>query len=510
MQKNKETPTASLAQTTERPPVVAIMGHIDHGKSTLLSYIRKSFEPLNEAGGITQHISAYETEHTTREGKKETITFIDTPGHEAFSGIRKRGASVADVAVLVVSAEDGVKPQTIEALKSIIDSKTPYIVAINKIDKPEANIDRTKQSLAENEIYLEGWGGDVPFVALSAKTGEGVPELLDMISLVAELENLTGDKNLLAEGVVIESNRDTKKGITATCIVKNGTIEKGMYITSGTAIAPVRIMENYLGKQINSATFSNPIRIIGWDELPIVGNKFKAWKDRDEAKEAVANAKEKSKEPTHNDSLIDTNENIINIPVIVKADTGSSLEAVINQIKKLETEVIKPQIVSSGIGTITENDVRVATGTEKAIIIGFSVKIDSPAKNLAERSEIEIKTFDIIYKMTEWLQETLKSKTPKIKTVESIGTAKVLKVFSKLKDKQILGGRVEKGYIALGAQVKIIRRDTEIGEGKVRELQQQKNSTEEVKEGTEFGAMIVSSIEIAPGDHLQSFIITEQ
>lgn len=496
-------------QTSKRAPVVAIMGHIDHGKSTLLSYIRKSKEPLNEAGGITQHISAYEVLHTTKEGKEETITFIDTPGHEAFSGIRKRGASVADVAILVVSAEDGVKPQTVEALRSIVESKTPYIVAINKIDKPEANIEKTKQSLAENEIYLEGWGGDIPFVALSAKTGEGVPELLDMIILVAELENLTGEQNVPASGIVIESNRDTKKGITATCIIKNGTIEKGMYITSGTAIAPVRIMENYLGKQIDTASFSSPIRIIGWDELPSVGNTFKVFRDREEAKEDIEKEKQNKKQNKTDETGNDSAE-IIHVPVVIKADTGSSLEAVVNQIKKLNTEVIKPVIVSSGIGTITENDVRVATGSEKAIIIGFNVKVDSPAKNLAERSEMEIKTFDIIYKMTEWLDEVLKSRTPKIQTLESLGTAKILKIFSKVKDKQILGGRVEKGKMTLGAQVKIKRRDAEIGEGKIKELQQQKSSTEEVREGNEFGAMIVSNIEIAPGDHLESFITIEK
>ncbi len=501
--------TTEAKATTERSPVVAIMGHIDHGKSTLLSYIRKSKEPLNEAGGITQHISAYEVDHTTKEGKKQSITFIDTPGHEAFSGIRKRGASVADIAVLVVSAEDGVKPQTIEALNSIKESNTPYVVAINKIDKEEANIEKTKQSLAENQIYLEGWGGDIPFVALSAKTGQGVPDLLDMILLMAELENLTGDRNTSAEGIIIESNRDTKKGITATCIIKNGTIEKGMYITSGTAIAPVRIMENYLGKQIDKASFSSPIRIIGWDELPIVGNQFKVFSDREEAKTNIEKEKENKKHGKVDETYDNTTE-MIGVPVVIKADTGSSLEAVINQIKKLHTEVIRPVIVSSGIGTITENDIRVATGTEKAIIIGFNVKVDSPAKNLAERSEMEIKTFDIIYKMTEWLQDVLKSRTPKIQTLESLGTAKILKIFSKVKDKQILGGRVEKGKITVGAQVKIKRRDAEIGEGKIKELQQQKSATEEVREGNEFGAMIVANIEIAPGDYIESFITVEK
>jgi translation initiation factor IF-2 len=468
----EKTLTKKATSVSVRPPVVVVMGHIDHGKSTLLSYIRKSSAPLNEAGGITQHVSAYEVEHVTKEGKKQTITFLDTPGHEAFFGIRRRGASVADIAILVVSAEDGVKPQTREALSSILESKTPYIVAINKIDKPEANIEMVKQNLAENQVYLEGYGGDIPYVPVSAKNGEGIPELLEMILLVAEIENLTGDALVEAEGVILESNRDIKKGITATCIIKNGTLEKGMYAVSGIATSPIRIIENYLGKPIDSATFSSPVKIIGWDSLPLVGATFKSYKTRDEARESVEKAKtlneSKSKEK------LEENISVNNIPIIIKADTGSSLEALISEINKLSTERVKANIIYSGIGTISENDVRLADGREKAIIIGFNTKVDSPAKNLSDRNEIQIKTFEIIYKMTEWLKEELTRLTPKMKVLESVGLAKILKIFSKVKDKQILGGRVEKGVITLGAQVKIMRRDVEIGEGKIRELHSSK------------------------------------
>ncbi len=494
---------------TERAPIVVIMGHIDHGKSTLLAYIRKSSEPLNEAGGITQHISAYEVEHTTSDGKKQAITFLDTPGHEAFNGIRRRGASVADIAVLVVAAEDGVKPQTLEALKFIKETKTPFIIAINKIDKPEANIEKTKQNLAENEIYIEGYGGDIPVVALSAKTGEGIPELLDMIILMAEMESLTGNPGVPAQGTIIESNRDIQKGISATCIIRNGTIEKGMYITSGIALAPVRIMENYLGKQINEASFSQPVKIIGWDSLPIVGDTFESHKTREEARIKIEKEKEvrisDKNNYVQNIDELSTN----NIPVIVKADTGSSLEAVISEIKKLKTDRMSAYVIASGIGTVSENDVNLANGKDKALIIGFNVKIDSPAKNLADRNEIEIKTFEIIYKMNEWLKEVFVTRTPKIKTVESLGIVKVLKTFSKVKDKQILGAKVEKGVFALGTQVKILRRDENIGEGKVRELQQQKVAAKEVDRG-EFGTMIVSNVEIAPGDLMESYTITEK
>lgn len=502
--------TSESKAVAERGPIVAIMGHIDHGKSTLLSYIRKSSEPLNEAGGITQHISAYEVTHTTSDGKIQTITFLDTPGHEAFSGIRKRGASVADVAVLVVSAEDGVKTQTIEALNSIKASKTPYIIAINKIDKPSANIEKTKQSLAEKEIYIEGYGGDIPVVELSAKTGQGVSELLDMIVLVAELESLTGDKSLNASGIVIESNRDIKKGISATCIIKNGTIKKGMYITSGMASSPVRIIENYLGKQIDFAFFPSPIKIIGWDILPEVGDAFQTWEKRDEARSAVEDRIIENQKNKKN-VVLETPYCETTIPLIVKADTGSSLEAVLGEIKKLNKEKICPEVISFGIGNVGENDVRLASGGSRlAFIVGFNVSIDTPAKNLADRSSVEIKSFDIIYKISEWLDEVLINKTPKSKMVESLGTAKVIKIFSKNKDKQILGGKVEKGVLSLGAQVKIMRRDAEIGEGKVKELQSQKKSVSEVEEGKEFGTLIEAKIEIAPGDRIENFVIIEK
>jgi len=500
--------STEISQKTERAQVVAIMGHIDHGKSTLLSYIRKSKEALNEAGGITQKVSAYEVEHTGEDGKKHLITFLDTPGHEAFSGIRRRGADVADIAVLVISAEDGVKPQTVEALASIRESKTPFIVAINKIDKPEANIEWAKQNLAEHEIYVEGYGGDIPVIPLSAKTGQGVPELLDMILLVAELGELSGNRALPGQGVIIESNRDVKKGISAVCIIKNGTLEKGVYVASGQSMTPVRIMENFLGTQVSTATFSSPVKIIGWDSLPEVGQTFQSYKTRDEA---ITHMENEKKNVTAHKNTYNASSSAHAIPLIIKADTGGSLEAVLYEIGKLSTERVTGQVISSGIGTISENDIRLASGgSEKAIVLGFNVKIDSPAKSLAERSEIEVQTFDIIYKLTDWLQEIFTTRTPKVKTEESIGIAKILKVFSKVKDKQILGGKVLKGEIKLGAQVRISRRDAEIGQGKIRELQAQKNKTDTVVEGSEFGALIEAKIEIAPGDQIESYIIVEK
>jgi translation initiation factor IF-2 len=490
----------------ERPPVVAIMGHIDHGKSTILSFIRKNAGALNEAGGITQHISAYEVEHKNEDGRLRKMTFLDTPGHEAFCGIRTRGAKLADVAVLVVSAEDGVKPQTVEALKSIECGQTPYIVAINKIDKADADIDRTKQSLAENNIFVEGYGGDVPVVAVSGKTGEGIKELLDMILLVADMENLEADSSLLGQGVIIESNLDQRKGISATCVIKNGTIKKGQYIASGESSAPVRIMENYLGKQIESATFSSPIKIIGWDMLPSAGNEFFVFDSRDQAAAFV----DKEKEKKSGEDIVVEKTSKLKLPVIVKADAGGSLEAVLHEIKKLANEEIGLRVIASGVGSVSENDIRLAQGSEKAVIVAFNVKTESLAKNFAERAGIEIKSFDIIYKMTEWLKEFLVSHTPKVSENISTGSAKVLKVFSRTKDKQIIGCSVQTGTLSIGATVSIKRRDAEIGQGKIRGMEQQKKKTDSVSQGTEFGAMVEAKVEIATGDTIESFITIEK
>lgn len=486
-------------------PVIAIMGHIDHGKSTLLSYIRHSTRPLNEAGGITQHISAYEVEHKTSEGKTQKITFLDTPGHEAFSGIRRRGANVADIAILVVSAEDGVKPQTLEALRSIKESNTPFIVAITKIDKPEASVDRAKLSLAENEIYVEGYGGTVSAIPLSAKTGEGVNELLDMIALTADLEARTFDPTKPATGYILESNLDVKKGISATCILTDGTLEKGMYIASSTSTAPLRIVEDYTGKQVQSVIAGQPVKIIGWDTLPLVGDMFAVCTDK---KEALAYIEQHRNKKVEKEDEVRFDGKVL--PLVVKADAGGSLEAVLTEIKKLDTDRIHTKIIHSGIGTISENDLKVASGGEKALVIGFTTKVDSLAKAIAERNNIEIQTFDIIYKLSEWLKEKLTAETPSIDVEEVTGTLKVLKVFSKVKDRQILGGLVEMGSIKNGSQIKIMRREAEIGSGKIKELQSQKIKSDEVSSGKECGMLVEAKIEIVPGDRLQTFIISKQ
>ncbi|MCC2630479.1 MAG: infB [Candidatus Paceibacter sp.] len=490
----------------ERPPVIAIMGHVDHGKSTLLDYIRKTNIVDSEAGGITQKISAYEVSHKGPDGKEHKITFLDTPGHEAFKAIRARGAKVADIAILVVSAEDGVRPQTVEAFQTIQKAGIPFIVAINKIDREGANIDRTKISLAENEIYVEGYGGNVSFVPISAKTGQGIPELLDMVLLTAELEDLKADTEKSASGVVIEANLDKKKGISATLVIKEGTIQSGTFVVAGSAISPVRMMENFLNKPIKDATFSSPIRIIGWSELPSVGSTFMTFDAKKDAEAFVAAQTKTQQKP----SMANQSDETAIIPIVIKANEVGGLEALEHELKKIKNDKIKIKIISSGVGDISENDVKGASGRSDTLILGFNTKVDASARAMAERLMITIQTFDIIYKLSEWLEQAVAERTPKTKVEESTGVAKVLKVFSKVKDKQVLGGRVETGLIHVGEEVKIMRRDFEIGRGRVRELQKFKDRVSEVPEGQEFGSMIESKIEIAPGDRLEAFQIVEK
>ena len=499
-----------------RPPIVVIMGHIDHGKSSLLDYIRKTNIVEGEAGGITQHLSAYEVEYNSKGSTTANhITFLDTPGHEAFSKMRARGAGVADIAILVVSAEDGVKEQTKEELRSIKEAGIPYIVAINKIDKPNANVERTKQNLAENEIYLEGFGGDISFVPISAKIGTGVPELLDMMLLIAEMENLTGDRSLPAEGIVVESHIDTKRGTSATLIITNGTLKKGSFILAEESLAPVRAIENFLGKQMSEATFSNPIQITGFDSIPAVGSLFRAYANKKDAEKEQAEhlnqreAHTKTK-PAESVRTIPLAENALVVPIVLKADVAGTLEALEKEILKIEREHIKIKIIATGVGTIGENDAKLASGSDSAIILGFHTKVERGAQDIAERFGITIKTFDIIYKLSEWLGEELDRRTPKIMGEEITGTAKILKAFSVMRNKQVIGGKVLTGNLEVGAQVKIMRREVEIGRGKIEGLQQQKLASKKVEEGNECGMMVEAKVEIVGGDILEAFVMNEK
>ncbi|MFM7088499.1 MAG: translation initiation factor IF-2, partial [Candidatus Paceibacterota bacterium] len=429
MAKTKETKKDILV----RPPVVAVMGHIDHGKSTLLDYIRKTNIVDREAGGITQAVSAYEV---IADGNK--ITFIDTPGHAAFTKMRERSANIADIAILVVSAEDGVKPQTMEAWQTITESNTPYIVAINKIDKPAANVEKTKVDLAEHGIYLESYGGTVPFVPISAKAGTNIDELLSTIHILAELENFTGDVTHKAEGFIIEANMDAKRGIQATLIIKNGTLESGDWVAGGGALAKVRILEDFQGKGIREATFSSPVRLVGFDSMPKVGASFKSFKDKEEAEQFAQNWQNENRDINNFES---TNGKKL-IPIVLKADTTGSIEAIEKEISKIKNDQAEFRIVQKGEGKITEGNIKTIAEGGEALVIGFNVKADSSATELAERRGITIAYFDIIYKLSEWLETEMENRRPRVDTEETLGKAKILKAFSKTKERQVLGAKV--------------------------------------------------------------------
>lgn len=491
----------------ERPPVVAVMGHIDHGKSTLLDYIRKTNITDREAGGITQHIAAYEVVHKDEHGKEKKITFLDTPGHEAFSKMRARGAAIADIAILVVSAEDGVKPQTIEAYKAILESGTPCIVAINKMDKPGADLERTKINLAEHEIYLENYGGKIPFVPISAKVGTGIDELLSLILVLAELENFESNPKDLASGFVLESNLDPKRGIQATLIIKEGSLKKGMFVVVDGVSCSTRIMENFLGKSIDHATFSAPVRLVGFDKNPQIGSIFQTYENKRDAEEAT----QKSKDGTKQIFKAKSEENGKKIiPIILKADVAGSIEAIEKEIEKITGENVEFRIISSGVGPISEGDIKMANSDSTPILLGFNTKTDKNALDVAEKLNITVASFNIIYKMTDFLKEEMETRRPRVETVEIIGKAKIIKAFSRTKERQILGGKVSEGKIILDQTVKILRRDFEVGRGRIINLEKGKTKTSNVEEGTEFGMMIESKIEIAAGDVIECFNIVQK
>jgi len=481
-----------------RPPVVVVMGHIDHGKTKLLDFIRKTNVIEKEAGGITQHIGAYEVDIHTKEAKGR-ITFLDTPGHEAFSAMRVRGAKVADVAVLVIAADEGVKPQTKEALEVIHQAEIPYVVAINKIDKPNINLEQVKRELGEHGIFIEEYGGKVPAVNISAKTGQGVEELLETILLVAEMEELKADPSVNASGVVIESHLEPKRGIAATLLIQNGVLKSGMFVVSGKAIAPVRIFENFLGDSIKQASFSSPVRVIGFSQLPLVGASFHSFQSRDEAESFAGNIEPEATEqglpaaPENSHSILS---------LLLKADMAGSLEAIENEAKKLSTDKLMIKILKSGVGDISEDDVKLAGSAQDAIILGFNVKCDGAVMELAKRLGVQIQIFDVIYKMSEWLKGEIEKRVAPKTEEQILGEVEVLKIFSRKKKRQVVGGRVVAGNAREGKNIQILRRDFVLGKGKILELQRQKIKTSEVSEGQECGMLIESNIEIAEGDKL--------
>ena len=479
------------------------MGHIDHGKTKILDWYRKSKVVESEAGGITQHIGAYEVEH---KGRK--VTFIDTPGHEAFSKLRSRGAKVADIAILVVAADEGVKPQTIEALATIQQNNLQFVVAINKIDKPEANPDRVKQELAKENVLVESYGGKVPSAEVSAKTGENLDSLLELLLLVAELENLQADPVKYAEGVIVEAHRDPKRGLTATMLVRNGTLKRKHVMVFGRMVETIKIMEDFRGRKIDRAGPSSPVLVAGLKEMPAVGDVFRAFAAKKVAEEVIAFLPlEVPVAPTPREQQTEgeTGRKKITFNLIIKTDVVGSKEALEDSLKKFTSDTIAINILRSEAGDINESDIQLAAATSLVTIVGFKVRFDAVVRELAEKQNIRIVTGEVIYDLLETLKQKIEEMLPSDIVETPLGRAKILKVFKRDGVKQIVGGRVEEGVVRRGVKARTKRNKTIIGEGGVIQLQQNKQNVDEVAKGFEFGVMIESETPIEEGDVLEIF-----
>lgn len=492
--KKEETPKSA------RPPVVVVMGHIDHGKTKILDYIRKTKVAEKESGGITQAIGAYEIEHQGRR-----ITFIDTPGHEAFSKMRSRGAVAADIAILVVASDEGVKPQTKEAISIIKNARLPFAVALNKIDKPEAEPERVKKELADNDVLVEGWGGQTPIVEVSAKTGQGIDQLLEIILLLADLENLVLNQEREAEGVFIESHMDPKRGTTATLLLLDGKLERGNYLLINNSFETIKILENFKGEAIQNAVASTPVVVAGLSKIPVVGDAFKIFKNKNEAQDFITkNLKEKVALP---EEKIETEpgEEKINFNVILKTDVAGSKEAIEEALQKMSYLGISTRILKSEVGDINESDVKLALGSKNVTIIGFKVSLGSAAEELAKNNIIRIVQSDIIYDVLEKIKQHMEDMLPsEIKRVD-LGKARILAIFKRERNKQIVGGRVEEGNLKKGAFLEIKRHGETIGKGKILQLEQQKTKVDSVRTGNEFGLMAESDIQIQEKDEIAAY-----
>lgn len=483
-----------------RPPIVAVMGHVDHGKTTLLDTIRKTDVVATEAGAITQHVGAYQVEHN---GK--AITFLDTPGHEAFAAMRARGANVTDIIVLVVAADDSVKPQTVEVINRAKLTKTPLVVALNKIDKPEANPDKVKGDLANLGVTVEDWGGKVPAVPISAKKGQGIDKLLEIILLTAELEELKANPKGTVVGTVIDSSISRGAGTMATVLIQNGTLEVGVPVVAGVTYGKVRTMEDENGKKVKAVLPGEPARISGLSEVPQVGDILRVAESLEEAKQDAVNLQKLERARRLQGRLaIKTDPNQKELKLILKADVQGSLEALVDALSKLDTEEVKLRIVGQGVGAINESDVQLGESTGSQII-GFHVLANPAAAKLAKVNNVTIYTFDVIYELIESLTNALLAMMPLEVVRTQLGRAKIKAVFRTEKDWMIVGGEVVDGKIVDKKKFEIRRDKQRVGEGKIDELQQNRVEVSEVTQGREFGLKVLVKVKIETGDIIEVY-----
>ena len=504
-----EDPEESLQ---ERCPVVVVMGHVDHGKTSILDRIRNAHVTDTEAGGITQHIGAYQVEY---QGKK--ITFLDTPGHEAFTAMRARGANVTDIAILVVAADDGIMPQTIESINHAKAAGVSIIVAINKMDKEGADPDRVKQQLTEQSLVVEEWGGDVIAVPVSAKTGMGIDELLENILLVAEVKELKANPDRLARGTVVEARLDKGKGPVATLLVQNGTLKSGDVIIAGTSVGRIRTMTNDKGRSIKEAGPSTPVEITGLGEVPSAGDVFNAVADEKLARELVEQRKHEAKEEQFQQHQKVTLDNLFSqiaegemkeLPIIVKADVQGSVEAVKQSLEKLSNDEVRVKVIHGGVGAVSESDVMLANASN-AIIVGFNVRPDPVAKQNAEQSGVDIRLYRIIYDAIEEITDAMKGMlAPKYREAET-ARIEVRQVYKISNVGTVAGSYVLDGKVGRNNEIRVVRDGIVIAEDKMSSLKRFKDDAKEVAAGFECGITLEKFTDIKEGDIFEAFYMEE-
>ena len=495
-----------------RAPVVVVMGHVDHGKTSTLDAIRKTSVTAGEAGGITQHIGAY-----TVDVNGNMVTFLDTPGHAAFTSMRARGAKSTDIAILVVAADDGIMPQTIESINHAKAANVPIIVAINKMDKPEANPDRIKQQLTEHELIPEEWGGDTVIVPISAKTGMGLDDLLEMVILTAEVQELKANPNRRAKGTVIEARLDKNRGPIATLLVQNGTLNQGDIVIAGTAVGRVRVMTNDKGRTVKTAGPSVPVEITGLAEVPAPGDEFNAVTDERMARELVEQRKQAAKDAAANAMQKVTLDNLFakmqegqmkELPLIVKADVQGSAEAVKASLEKISNEEVRVRVIHTGVGAINESDILLAS-TAGAIIVGFNVRPDAGAQASAQRTAVDMRFYRVIYDAIDEIESAMKGMLAPKYQEAVIGHAEVRMTYKVSAIGTIAGCMVKDGKVTRDAQVRVLRDNIVIHEGEVGSLQRFKDAAKEVTAGYECGMSIAKFNDIKEGDIFECFVMEE-